>query len=55
MGYDCSMGAVPLIQAEEIGVTRDNLHSTIPEKNLRVLRMLRGEQGKVAKAMGVRT
>ena len=44
-----------LIQAEEIGVTRDNLHSTIPEKNLRVSRILRGEQGKVAKAMGVRT
>ncbi len=44
-----------LIQAEEIGVTRDNLHSTIPERNLRVLRMLRGEQGEVAKAMGVRT
>ncbi len=44
-----------LILAEEVGVTRDNLHSTIPEKNLRVLRMLRGEQGEVAKAMGVRT
>jgi general L-amino acid transport system substrate-binding protein len=44
-----------LIQAEEIGVTRDNLQSTIPEKNLRVSRMLRGEQGKVARAMGVRT
>lgn len=44
-----------LILAEEIGVTRDNLHSTIPEKNLRVARMLRGEQDKVAKAMGVRT
>jgi len=44
-----------LILAEEIGVTRDNLHSTIPEKNLRVSRMLSGEQDKVAKAMGVRT
>lgn len=44
-----------LILAEEVGVTRDNLHSTIPEKNLRVLRMLRGEQREVAKAMGVRT
>jgi general L-amino acid transport system substrate-binding protein len=44
-----------LIQAEEIGVTRDNVHSTIPEKNLRVWRILRGEQGKVAKAMGVPT
>jgi len=44
-----------LILAEEIGVTSDNLHSAIPEKNLLVLRMLRGEQGMVAKAMGVRT
>jgi general L-amino acid transport system substrate-binding protein len=44
-----------LILAEEIGVTRDNLHSAIPEKNLRVSRILRGEQGEVAKAMGVRT
>jgi general L-amino acid transport system substrate-binding protein len=44
-----------LVLAEEIGVTRDNLHSTVPEKNLRILRMLRGEQGKVAKAMGVRS
>lgn len=44
-----------LILAEEIGVTRDNLHSTIPEKNPRVLRMLTGEQEKVAKAMGVPT
>jgi general L-amino acid transport system substrate-binding protein len=44
-----------LILAEEIGVTSDNLHSTIPEKNLRISRMLAGEQGKVAKAMGVPT
>jgi general L-amino acid transport system substrate-binding protein len=43
-----------LIQAEETGVTRDNLHSTIPEKDLRIARILRGEQGEVAKAMGVR-
>ena len=44
-----------LILAEEIGVTRDNLQSTIPEKNLRVARMLSGEQDKIAKAMGFRT
>ncbi|HMK37536.1 MAG TPA: amino acid ABC transporter substrate-binding protein [Desulfomonilaceae bacterium] len=44
-----------LIQAEETGVTRDNLHSTIPEKGLRISRILRGEQGKVAKAMGIPT
>jgi len=44
-----------LVLAEEIGVTRDNLDSPIPEKNVRVSRILRGEQGKVAKAMGLRT
>jgi general L-amino acid transport system substrate-binding protein len=44
-----------LILAEESGVTRDNVNSAIPEKNLRALRLLRGEQDKVAKAMGVRT
>lgn len=43
-----------LIMAEEIGVTSDNLDSKIPEKNLQEWPMLRGEQGKVAKAMGVR-
>ncbi len=44
-----------LILAEEIGVTRDNLQASIPEKNVRLSRMLRGEEGKVAKAMGVPT
>lgn len=42
-----------LILAEEIGVTRDSLHSSIPDRSLRLFRMLRGEQGKIAKAMGV--
>jgi general L-amino acid transport system substrate-binding protein len=44
-----------LVLAEETGVTRDNLYSTIPEKNIRVSRILRGEQDKVAKAMGIPT
>lgn len=44
-----------LILAEEIGVTRDSLHSIIPEKNPRVLRMLTGDQEQIAKAMGVPT
>lgn len=42
-----------LIMAEEMGVTRDNLHTTVPEKNPLILRMRTGEQGKIAKAMGV--
>ena len=36
-------------------MTRDNVDSTISEKNVRVWRMLSGKQGKIAKAMGVRT
>ncbi len=44
-----------LILAEENGVTRDNVDSTISEKNVRVLRMLRGEKVKLAQAMGIRT
>jgi general L-amino acid transport system substrate-binding protein len=47
--------AYALILAEEIGVTRDNLQSAIPEKNLRVARLLSGEQDPIAKAMGFRT
>jgi len=44
-----------LILAEENGVTRDNVDSTISEKNVRVLRMLRGEKGELAQALGIRT
>lgn len=43
-----------LILAEEAGITRDNADSTTAHKNLRVLRMQRGEQSQLAKAMGVR-
>jgi general L-amino acid transport system substrate-binding protein len=36
-------------------VTRDNLQSAFPEKNLRVARLLSGEQDPIAKALGFRT
>lgn len=42
-----------LILAEEHGVTRENLDSATAQKNVRVLRMQRGEHAKLAKAIGL--
>lgn len=44
-----------LVLAEENGVTRNNADSTTSQKNVRVLRMMGGDKGTLAKAMGVRT
>jgi general L-amino acid transport system substrate-binding protein len=44
-----------LVLAEEHGVTRDNADFSTSHKDVRVLRMQRGEHAKLAKAMGVPT